>query len=70
MLRELLAHLIAQCGDLQVVQAGWQAQVFKMGGPVNLVFLAVDIPRVLGCDFDLLDHRSIKKRFVLEGGFT
>ena len=56
MLGEFLPHLDAQGGNRQIVEAGWQRQLFVMGGAGHLLALAVDVARILGGDVDLLDH--------------
>ena len=53
---QLLAHLDRECGNLQVVQIGRQAQALVVGGALDFVLLALDVAGVFGGDLDLLDH--------------
>ena len=56
MAAQLLAHLVAQCLDLLVVQIERQFQMLKMRRPLYFIDLLADVAGVFGGDFNLFDH--------------
>ena len=53
---ELLPRLVAERGDLAIVQVMGQRESVKMRGPFDFLNLLVDLASVCGGDFELLDH--------------
>ena len=59
LLVEFLAHFDRQRGDVEVIEALRQLQVFVVVVAFDFLGLAVDVAGILELDLDLLAHRAI-----------